>query len=427
MGRNHWMKVWAIAFAAIAIAANLGYAAGDDALRKKALQLNNITGKDAMTGKILELLKDKPALKQLIEEAAKMAKEKEQPFNFNGAFVLAKAAFATKDFDNSLAFYKICADQAVKLKSGQKLIDVYDGLIVLFLDNKKYDEAVRACQEFLEIKGGPTVDRVKPFVMEQMILTLARQKKTDDALKLTEKLVEADEGGWYFLRLKAQVLREAGKLDESLGVFEDTIERLGKMKLDDDQEKAKEQEKFRDQNIDRCRYMMSSLYTDLNQIDKAIAELRKLNKAHPDNATYYNDLGYVMADHDQNLDESEKLIRKALELDNAERKKLKEKGLLDADDDKENAAFLDSLGWVLYKKKNYAEAKKHLLESIKGDEGKHVEIYDHLADVHKALGENAEAIAMWKKALELENVSKRDESRKEAIKKKIADAETAKP
>src|SRR5207244_3264653 len=114
--------------------------------------------------------------------------------------------------------------------------------------------------------------------------------------------------------------------------------------------------------------------------------------------TYHNDLGYIWADHDKNLDESEKLIRKAVEMDREERKKLKEEGLLDADDDRDNSAYLDSLAWVLYKKKNYAEAKKYLLEAIKSDDGKHAEIYDHLADVHIALGEKKEAVEVWKKA-----------------------------
>jgi tetratricopeptide (TPR) repeat protein len=408
MGRTRVLFGWAAAI--LVVATPRGPA--DDSVRQKVLQLNDVTGKDAITGKILELIKDKPELKTLIAEAAKMAKEKDQPFNYNGAFILAKAAFASKDFDDSLAFYKICADQAVKLRSGQKLVDVYDGLITLFLDNKKYDEAVKACQEFLDLKGGgQAVDQVKPFVMEQMILALARQGKTDEALKLTDKLVELDEGGWYFLRLKGEVLREAGKLDEAISTFEDAIDRLGKSKLEDEK---------KDKFVERLQYVMSGVYTDMGQIDKATDQLRKLLKAHPDSSTYNNDLGYVLADHDKDLDEAEKMIRKALDLDKAERAKLKEKGLIEGDEDKDNAAYLDSLGWVLYKKKNYAEAKKYLLEASKTDEGKHVEIFDHLADVEKAMGEKAEAIAVWQKALELENVSKRDEARKETIKKKIA-------
>src|SRR5207244_304990 len=154
-----------------------------------------------------------------------------------------------------------------------------------FLDNKKHDEAVKACQEFLELKGGgQAVERVKPFVMEKMIQALALQNKFDDALKLTDKLVEADDGGWYFMRLKAEIQREAGKLDEAIGTFEDTIERLGKAKIEDD---------VRDKYIERCRYVMSGVYTDMGQIDKATDQLRKLLKAHPDSSTYNNDLGYI--------------------------------------------------------------------------------------------------------------------------------------
>ncbi|HEX4591954.1 MAG TPA: tetratricopeptide repeat protein, partial [Gemmataceae bacterium] len=286
MGRTRHV---AIAAAALLLVATAGRTAGDDGLRQKALKLNDITGKDAITGKILELVKDKPELKKLVAEAAKMAKDKNQPFTYNGAYILAKATLVTKDYDDSLAFYKICRDEALKLRSGQKMVDVYDGLISLYFDTKKYDDAVKACQEFVELKGGgETVEKVKPFVMEQMIRALTRQGKTDEALKLNDKLIEVDEGGWYFLMLKADVLREAGKLDESIGMFDDTIERLGKSKLEDE---------VKEKYIERCRYMMSSVFTDMGKIDKAIDELRKLLKANPDNSTYNNDLGYIMADH----------------------------------------------------------------------------------------------------------------------------------
>jgi tetratricopeptide (TPR) repeat protein len=408
MGRTRVLFGWAAAL--LVVAAARGPA--DDSVRQKALQLNDITGKTAITGKILELVKDKSEAKKLISEAAKMAKDKDQPFNYNGAFILAKAAFAARDFDNSLAFYNICADQAVKLRSGQKLADVYEGLIILFVDNKKYDDAVKKCKEFLDLKvAGEDMERAKIAVLRQMILTLARQGKFDEALKVTDGYIEKDEGGWYFLRIKADVLREAGRTDESISAYEDTIERLGKSKIEDEPKEAL---------IDSCRYSMSGVYTEMGQTDKAIDLLRRLLKAHPDSSTYNNDLGYVLADHDKDLDEAEKMIRKALDVDKAERAKLKEKGLIEADEDRDNAAYLDSLGWVLYKKKNYAEAKKYLLEASKTDEGKHVEIFDHLADVHKAMGEKAEAVSVWQKALELENVSKRDEARKEAIKKKVA-------
>src|SRR5262245_18831661 len=111
-------------------------AADDNPLREKALQLNTVTGQDAIGGKVLELINDKTSSKKLIAEAIKMAKEDEQPFNYTGAYILARTSHALKEHDNSLVFYKVCVDQAVKLKSGQKLVQVYDGLISLYMDTK---------------------------------------------------------------------------------------------------------------------------------------------------------------------------------------------------------------------------------------------------------------------------------------------------
>src|SRR5215213_8191296 len=94
--------------AAVAVLLFAGLASADDALRQKALQLNDITGEDAINGKVRELIKDKGGLKKLLDEAAAMVKEKEKdpPFSYNGAYILATSAYLAKDFDNSLVFYR---------------------------------------------------------------------------------------------------------------------------------------------------------------------------------------------------------------------------------------------------------------------------------------------------------------------------------
>ena len=56
---------------------------------------------------------------------------------------------------------------------------------------------------------------------------------------------------------------------------------------------------------------------------------------------------------------------------------------------------------------------------IKSDEGKNIEIYDHLADVLLALGEKAQAVETWKKALKLEANSLREQHRRAEIEKKL--------
>ncbi|MFO0809571.1 MAG: tetratricopeptide repeat protein [Gemmataceae bacterium] len=315
------------------------------------------------------------------------------------------------------------------LKMVDRAIEVFDGnwyfvrlKAETLAEAGKVTEAVNAYEEAMDkakgIKGEDekeadkarkeAKDTIREF-MEKLVLDLVRQQKTDEALKLTDELTKTD---WYFARLRAEILRETGKLDEAIVAFEEAIATVGKAKLDDSLKKK---------ILDRCRYVLSGVYTDLKQIDKAAEQLQKLLKENPESATYHNDLGYIWADHDMNLDESEKLVRKALVLDKAEREKAKKEG--EDIEDKDNPAYLDSLGWVLFKKKDFAGAKKQLIEACKGEDGQHVEIYDHLADVHMALGEKDDAIAVWKKALALDNVSKHDDKRKEAVKKKLEEAE----
>jgi tetratricopeptide (TPR) repeat protein len=381
------------------------------ALRDKILALNNFTGNDPMDGEVKLLTKDAAGTKKLLPLAVKLVQEKDSPVNYNAAYILARAAEKLKDLDAAEKLYRYCADQATKLESGNKMIQAFGGLMDLFYDNKKYDKAIKVCKEFMDIGGNDTVARLKPFVLERMIQSLAKQGKHDDALKRVEELVkiEEEDKGWWSLQLKAWVLREAEKLSDAAKTYELVLERLQADKMLKDEDKAK--------YIRNNRYMLSNVYVDLNKIDKAAEQLQSLLKDKPDDPTYNNDLGYIWADHDMNLDEAEKLIRKALEEDKKKRKASPE---YNADDDHDNAAYLDSLGWVLYKKKDYKEAKKYLLEAVKDKEdGQHIDIFDHLGDVHKALGEKEEAIAAYKKGIEVVGSSKREQKTKETVEKKL--------
>jgi tetratricopeptide (TPR) repeat protein len=408
--------------ALVAVLALLGlagtaWAADDDAaLRDRALALNDTTGEDPIEGQIKALAKDPEGTKQLLAVASRMAKEKKKqpPFNYNGAFILARAAQQLKDMDACIQFYRICKNEAIKLQSGTKLIQSFGGLIDLLYREKKYDDVVKECQEFVELDGNDAVARAKPLVMERMIQSYARQGKTDEALKLVNTLVKLEDknNGWYFLQLKGWVQRESGQYEDASKTYEAVLDRLGKDKSLEKKEK--------DDFLQQVRYILSSVYVDLNQINKSAEQLQALLKEHPDNPTYNNDLGYIWADHDMNLDEAEKLVRKALEEDRKQRKSDPE---FDPKDDKDNAAYLDSLGWVLYKQKKYKQAKKYLQQAVKDKEGQHIEIFDHLGDVHMALKEKEEAVSAWKRGIESAGSSKREQERKALVEKKLKEAE----
>jgi tetratricopeptide (TPR) repeat protein len=386
--------------------------AADDDLRKRALDLNTITGARPLKGQVLILLDDPAGTKKLLAVAVKMAKEKPQPFGPNATLILATTASELKATEAAEVFYRLYAEQSLQRLSGEGLSTAYVGLIQVLYRNKKYAETEELCKEFLAIDaidGNESIEDWKGVALEMMILAMARQGETDKAVDILDRLLKKQPDSWLTMEMKAQVLREAGKLDEALKLYEDIGERIKK----DERLTKEKQEKY----LDEIRYALSGLYVDLDHVDKAAEQLKVLLSHNPDNPTYNNDLGYIWADHDMNLAESEKLIRKALEEDRRQRHK--DKPDLKPEQDKDNAAYLDSLGWVLAKQARYTEAKPLLLQAVQQEEGKHIEIYEHLGDVHLALGEKAEAVAAWKKGIEVAGPSKREQQRKTALEKKL--------
>jgi tetratricopeptide (TPR) repeat protein len=269
----------------------------------------------------------------------------------------------------------------------------------------------------LDARGGKAFENFKPVVLEKLVQSKAKQGETDEALRMAEGLVELDKGGWYFLQLKGWVLREAGKTEEAITTYEDVLDRL------DDAKELKDDSRTRIKR--NVRYLLSGLHVDNKNVDKAAKQLQMLIEDEPDRATYYNDLGFIWADHDKNLEKSEEYIRKALKLDAAEREKLLKEGKNLTPDDvarlkRENAAYLDSLGWVLFKQGKFEEALKYLEKAAQDEEdGRHIEIWDHWADALVALGRKKEALGVWQKSLKFEDVSPRDRERRKKVTQKM--------
>ena len=112
---------------------------------------------------------------------------------------------------------------------------------------------------------------------------------------------------------------------------------------------------------------------------EAIKVFESLLAERPEDAAVQNALGYTLADRDRELRRAEKLIRSAL----AQRP--------------DNAAFIDSLGWVLYRRGKLRDAAPVLERSWRlSQEG---EIAAHYGEVLWKLGEQAQARAVWARAL----------------------------
>jgi len=105
----------------------------------------------------------------------------------------------------------------------------------------------------------------------------------------------------------------------------------------------------------------------------------------PDFAEAQNYLGYMLADRGEKLDRARELIEKALK---AEPK---------------SAAYLDSMGWVLFRLNRPQEGLEYILKALEAsDPGGDAEIYNHLGDIYAALGQSDKARDAWQKSISIE-------------------------
>ena len=116
----------------------------------------------------------------------------------------------------------------------------------------------------------------------------------------------------------------------------------------------------------------------------------------PDDPRALNFLGYLLADHNLKLDEAETLIRKAIE------------------QEPDNGAYVDSMGWVHFRLGRFDEARKEL-ERAASLTGSDPVVCEHLGDVYKQLQLNDLAREQYKKSLAADHTNTRVRSKLDGL------------
>lgn len=156
-----------------------------------------------------------------------------------------------------------------------------------------------------------------------------------------------------------QILREAGRTEEAIGVFTSGLQDLP-------------------DNTDLL-YARAMAEDKLGNLPGMEADLRKILSREPDNVDALNALGYSLADRTTRYDEALKLIRHALDLR------------------PDSYFILDSMGWVQYRLGHYQDAIDFLRRAL--DRSSDSEIAAHLTEVLWVTGDKQAARAVWDKAL----------------------------
>ncbi len=255
-------------------------------------------------------------------------------------------------------------------------------------------ESAKAESTFIELQNLAPQDPMAPLFLGKIALQSKKYQKAKNYLTQSLSLSDTLLDGWVSLaRCYAEqdsLLKATETYQKALEKVYDTTEVYFFMGITysraNQTEKAVEifnkalTSKPKDARI---LMALSSTYDRAGNFQQAVTTLEEVLKLDSTNVEALNNLGYILADNNQRLEEAYEMIKKAVEKDPS------------------NGAYLDSYGWVLFKLGKIKEAEekiKKALEILKEDP----ELFNHLGDLYRTQGRLKEAQDLWKKALELD-------------------------
>ena len=126
---------------------------------------------------------------------------------------------------------------------------------------------------------------------------------------------------------------------------------------------------------------LADVQSDLDRWEESSMSYERALRLDPENHNAMNNYAYNLSVKGKDLDRALELAERAVSFQ------------------PDNAAYLDTIGWVYFKRGEYEQARKFIQRSVDtGDAGP--EVYEHLGDVFEALGHMEKAVRWWNKALE---------------------------
>ena len=341
----------------------------------------------------LELVEDqiKPLVEDAsrIEAALKLARDSfgdAKADHHDALEATGLLALQAKSYDTAGELFEL----AIKAKPAEKAQVLLRYGLELFLA-EKFADAARIFQRGIDEKALPDSN---PSFYFYLAGALAMDGKTDKALVAAQTAAEKKPDDPRFDSRIPWIYYHAKRYDEAVEHYRALLK-----KYDANYDSPDVRSVVHD-----TRLILSNIAVLQEKLPEAEEWIEQVLDEFPDDAGALNDLGYLWADQNKRLQRAQRMIRRAVEAE------------------PENAAYRDSLGWVLYRLGKYEEAAVEQQKAIELSKSKDQEsdgvMYDHLGDIHAALGQRDKATAAWREAATaFEKAGEKDKL--ELVKKKM--------
>ncbi len=271
-----------------------------------------------------------------------------EPRNPDVVYAAGVLALQLKDYDQ--------AEKRLKrvLSLGSRTLGAHFYLGRLY---EKKDNFTLALKHFLAVRHGEFYLGAQTRAAS-LLAELGRLEKAQDLLH-SLRVSNAQERIRVYL-VEAELLRKAGKVKEALDFLTAKLEEVP--------------------DNTSLRYARALMAEKMGELEIAEKDLLAIIEREPSNAQALNALGYTLADRTQRFDEALGYIERALVVK------------------PEDAAIIDSMGWVQYRMGNHEKAVELLRRAMKLIQD--VEIAAHLGEVLWSMGDKEGALEVWEKALQ---------------------------
>ncbi|MSR58139.1 MAG: tetratricopeptide repeat protein [Planctomycetaceae bacterium] len=314
-----------------------------------------------MTSEFKAIIGDEKLLESLLDTAIEQSEQQPARLDFASSYVLANLAAEGKRTARAERLYRF----ALSLR-GERAALILQELGGHFTEVHKYADAVRV---FSEAVDDVRLADARPTFL--YFLSQARELAGD-----TKGALEAIATAQQNVGENVLLMSQEAWIYYHSQQYPEAIERYKKLLADFPQ--------ARSEILRRAQSVLSNIYVLQGEAQKGIEILEAIYEQNPREVGINNDLGYLYADQGLKLEQAETMIKIALAAE------------------PEKAEYLDSMGWVLFKLGRFDEALPFLEKAVKVSTGNGDEtLYDHLGDVYDRLERPDEALAAWKKSLEL--------------------------
>ena len=143
---------------------------------------------------------------------------------------------------------------------------------------------------------------------------------------------------------------------------------------------------------------MGDLYQQTGRLEEAYLCYDSALVYNPSNLLVLNNYAYFLSEEGRQLDKAELMSYRTIKAE------------------PQNATYLDTYAWILYKQQRYEEALGYIEQALAADSVPSDVLYEHAGDIHYRLGDVQRALDYWKQALELQ---RKAEAVEERLKKKV--------